>query len=635
MSLIKQLWIAIALITALTFSGSFVVSTLTARQYLEQELAVKNNDNASSLALSMSQMDKDPVTVELQLAAQFDTGHYRLIRLQDPEGRVMVERSYEGPTPNAPQWLIDLIPLESRPGIAQVQDGWHQFGTLTVQTHNRYAYDSLWKSTREQLFWFLAAGLLTGIVGSLALRYILRPLNAVVDQAQAIGDRRFITIAEPRTAEFRSVVSAMNALSARIRNMLAEESQRLDQLRRQTQMDELSGLYNRGQFLNQLDAALARDDARAGGMLFFIRLANLVELNQRCGRAAADRLLAELGARIASHAAALPDSACGRMNASDFALLVPGASDHVEAFDALLMKLREAVLRIDAHNDLFAAAAHYSHGEARGQLLARLDAALAMNEHRDADTTQLASAVAPERLSLEDWRTALENALQQGQLSLARFPVVANDGRLLHHTAPIRLLLDGNWLNAGRFLPWAARTGLLKRIDSAVIELALRMLNDDPDGPDLAINLSAETVDDAGFVAELLQSLRAHPEASARLWIDILEVNALRHQDKLRLLCPRLRELGCKVGLKHAGHHFSRFSELHDLGMDYLKIDAAFIGDIDSRAGNQALVRGMTTVAHSIGLIVIAEGIRNTPEQTTVVELGVDGITGPGIDAAV
>lgn len=631
MSLIKQLWLAIGLITTLAFAGSFVVSTLSARQYLEQELAVKNNDNASSIALSMSQMDKDAVTVELQLAAQFDTGHYRLIRLQGPDGAVLAEREFEGPKAGAPQWLIDLVPIESRPGIAQVQDGWHQFGTLTVQTHNRYAYDSLWRATRELLVWFLAAGLLTGLVGSVALRVILRPLRAVVDQARAIGDRRFVTIDAPRTTEFRSVVGAMNALSARIRVMLSEESQRLDQLRKQTQMDELTGLYNRSQFLNQLDAALNRNDDRAGGTLFFVRLARLADLNQRCGRAAADRLLAALGTRLSAYAANFADSACGRMNASDFALLTPGTTDRTDGFDALLIELRELAAGTDAHVALFASAAHYAPDENRGQLLARLDAALATTEHRNALSTELASERAPARLSLEEWRGALEDALDLGHFSLARFPVLATDGSLLHHTAPIRLQLDGDWLDAGRFLPWAARTGMLERIDARALELAIAALEADRQAPALAIHLSAGTIGDTGFATELLQRLRAHAEVCDRLWFDILESSALRHQDELRLICPGLRALGCKVGLKHAGEHFSRFAELHDLGMDYIKIDAALIGDIDSRPGNQALVRGMSTVAHSIGMLAIAEGLRSAGEEACVIALGVDGMTGPGI----
>ena len=84
MSLIKQLWLAIAVVMSMSLGGSLVVSTQSARHYLEQQLQVKNLDNATSLALSLSQMPKDPVTVELQVAAQFDAGHYRVIRLTSP-----------------------------------------------------------------------------------------------------------------------------------------------------------------------------------------------------------------------------------------------------------------------------------------------------------------------------------------------------------------------------------------------------------------------------------------------------------------------------------------------------------------------------------------------------------------------
>ena len=88
MSLFRQLWLAVIASTVIAFAGSFIVSTLTARHYLERQLAIKNNDNAATLALSMSQLDKDPVTIELQVAAVFDSGQYALVRLIDPEGKV-------------------------------------------------------------------------------------------------------------------------------------------------------------------------------------------------------------------------------------------------------------------------------------------------------------------------------------------------------------------------------------------------------------------------------------------------------------------------------------------------------------------------------------------------------------------
>jgi len=74
MTLTKQLWLAIATIMTIAFGISFLVSAWSAKGYLEDQLRLKNIDNANSLALSMSQTEKDPVLIELLLSAQFDIG---------------------------------------------------------------------------------------------------------------------------------------------------------------------------------------------------------------------------------------------------------------------------------------------------------------------------------------------------------------------------------------------------------------------------------------------------------------------------------------------------------------------------------------------------------------------------------
>jgi len=155
---------------------------------------------------------------------------------------------------SAPRGGSPLIPIRAQPGIAQVQDGWRQFGTLTLESHSRYAYESLWHGTLQLLAWFVAGAVLTGLVGTVLVKHVTHPLGRVVDQAEAIGERRFITTEEPSTSEFRSVVRAMNALSERVRTMLADESRRLEALRRQAHHDELTGLVNRSHFLNLVDA---------------------------------------------------------------------------------------------------------------------------------------------------------------------------------------------------------------------------------------------------------------------------------------------------------------------------------------------------------------------------------------------
>ncbi len=139
MSLHKKLWLAIIVLLLLVFSGSFLVSTLSAKSYLEQQISMKNADNAAALALSLTQQGADEVLLELTLSAQFDTGFYELIELRDPQGKLMILRQDEQPVEDAPGWFMSLFKLNVEDGIAAVQDGWNQVGTLTLRSHSRFA----------------------------------------------------------------------------------------------------------------------------------------------------------------------------------------------------------------------------------------------------------------------------------------------------------------------------------------------------------------------------------------------------------------------------------------------------------------------------------------------------------------
>ena len=92
MSLFRQLWLTIILVTLISFSGSFAVSLLSTRSYLEQQLHRKNVDSANSLAHSISRLSKDPATVGLQIDAFFNSGQYETISITAPDGTVITER---------------------------------------------------------------------------------------------------------------------------------------------------------------------------------------------------------------------------------------------------------------------------------------------------------------------------------------------------------------------------------------------------------------------------------------------------------------------------------------------------------------------------------------------------------------
>lgn len=634
MSLIRQLWLAVIASTLFAFSGSFVASMLTARHYLTQQLAIKNNDNAASLALSMSQLDKDPITVELQVAAVFDSGQYASIRLIDPEGKLMIEKTSTPGVSEVPAWFVRLFPIESQPGQALVSNGWNQFGTVELISHSRFAYKELWDGAIKLLVWFIIGGCIMGLLGMQFLRRIKRPLDAVVGQAQAISERRFVSIAEPSTPELKSLASAMNAMVSRLKSMFAEEAARLETVRREATLDSLTGLANRAFFLNQLDAALNDDDVPPTGSLLMLRLADLAGINRRAGRETADELLRRIATTLQGIAGEKPGSAAARLNGADFALLLPGIQDPAPAAEKLLDALRDLVSAgmIDGERIGHLASSLYLHGQNIGPLLSRLDAALASAEGQGSLAWWRADQASEQcATSNADWKKLLDGAIQTQRLRLIEFPVASNGGQLLHLECPLRLQASegGEWLPAGSFMPMASRLSMTTELDLAAARLALERIV--AGAPAVAVNLSGESILVTSFRNRLLAMIAARKDLAPRLWLEVSEVGAFQHFAEFRAFCNVLRPLGCRLGIEHFGRQFSDIGRLHDIGLDYLKVDGSFIRAIDTQPGNQTFLKGLCSIAHNIGLTVIAEGVQTAEELAALPALGFDGATGPAV----
>lgn len=636
MSLIKQLWIAVVIMTALAFGGSFIISTASTKNYLEQQLQMKNIDNASSLALSLSQMEKDPVTVSLMLSAQFDTGHYRYIGLTAPDGKIISEHQSNAVLTQVPTWFTRLIPIHARPGIAQVNDGWTQYGTIKLESHSGFAYRELWNSTWLMLFWSLGLAIVAGFLGGFVLRAILHPLDNVVHQAEAIAERKFISTDEPKTLEFKAVVAAMNRLSGRIRNMLEEESGRLEQLRIEASFDKVSGLVNRHYFTGLVQDYIGAEDSFNEGVLIVSHLSGLAEINQRLGQVETDALLTKVGNALKMLCQQNPSLFTGRLIGADFAVFSKGHADIQELSSLVKNTLTDVVA---AYEDIpeFSWSTTASRIGKQDQLeglkslveavkfQATIDGLqqLQMTDH-DESVTHLTS-------DITEWHSMLTSALKEDRLMLASYPVITHKGELIHQESPVRLQLvqNGPWIAAGDFISWANRLDLMTKIDNLVIEHAFRALG--KAGIVIGLNISTRAICNKDFVSHLITLIKKNPDCADRLWLDIPEKGAFEHFPEFRQFCARIKPFGCKIGLEHVGGNISRLGELHDLGLDYIKVDASIIRGIDSNSANKAFLRGLCMIAHSIGLITIAEGVQSKNEISSLPELGIDGMTGPAI----
>lgn len=639
MSMYRQLWLAIVVSTLLALSGSLLAFLLSAQGYLESQLTIKNTDNATALALSLSQGNPDAVMADLVVASLFDSGHYELIRIADPVGKLIAERVAPADALGAPRWFARMLPLHAQPGVAQITSGWKQFGTVTLVSHSRFAYAALWKSAYELVFALTVAGLVGGYLGSMVLRRLRGPLDAVIEQAKAITQRRFVTIEEPEVPELKQLATAMNATVGRLKSMFDDEAARLEAVRKEANFDSLTGLANRAYFMARLRETTAEEDS-VGGAVFIARVANLDTVNQSLGRNTTDKLLQAFGKAMTSAASQHVDTLAARLNGADFALLVPGLTEPHELAQRLLHALvQNAAVFLPNQPTTWVGGVYFPSGSPTNAILAQADSALAgvqtdgRNGARIVDMRDMQDAGGAMPTSADEWTRQIARALDQNWVMLASFPVVSLDGRLLHQECPLRLKFDekGDWLPAGRFLPVAERLGLTASLDLAAVHLGLQQLQSQPQLPGLAINLSASSLEDPAFQPTLLALLDAKREQAAKLWLEVSESGALTHLPALRALCVALAARGCRTGIEHFGHQFSQIGLLHNLGLDYIKVDSSFVCGVDANAGNAAFLRGLRRIAHNIGLQVLAEGVNTTLELGALNDLGFDGATGPGV----
>ncbi len=636
MSLIKQLWLAIVVILSLAFAGAFILSTVASKHYFEQQLQAKNDDNATTLALSMTQINKDPVEVDLLIAAQFDAGHYRYIGLTDPNGKIISERINNTSKTKAPNWFVKFIPLQLHPGQADIQDGWSQYGTLTIESDANFAYNKLWDNTIMTALWTLCIGIIGCLISGEILKKILRPLADVVDQAESIEKNRFITIDVPKTKEFKAVVNAMNALSNRVKKTVSEESARLDQLRLENNFDNITGLMNHDYFVKNMDANISDEEYFHEGILIISRFTNLAAIDQKLGYKETNVMLKAIGDTLQDACGQQTGLSAGRLNGTDFAVFSSKPADSYSLGNQIKKMLEKFSdpndKSISVHFTTVAIRVSSADSAAKTiELVSRLLDEIGSDQNSSLHVINTGDLNQYQDSHENEWLSLLTSALDNKRIKLENYPVVNKHGDLMHFESPVRLQLkqDGRWLCAGEFITWARQLNLMTRLDVLVFETAVDSLIQGVQA--IGLNVSASAMCNQAFIDEIVSTIAIQPHLADKLYFEIQEQDAFDHLAEFHHFCRQLKNTGCRIGIEHVGTRISRLGELHDIGLNYMKIDASFIRDIDHNEANKTLLRGLCMIAHSIGVIAIAEGVHTENEIAALKQIGIDGMTGPGI----
>jgi diguanylate cyclase (GGDEF)-like protein len=637
MSLLKQLFLAICLFLVVAFTGSFIAGVESSREQLISQLRAHAQDAATALGLSMTPHVDDRAMIELMVSSIFDSGYFASIRVvRIPTDEVIIERNSDEVTGSVPPWFSNLVNLQAQGGDALIMRGWEQAARVEVLSHPQFALAKLWDSAIGSLIWLLLCGLVSAILGGWLLRTQLRPLDNMVQQAQAITRREFMTLPKvPRTPELKRVVTAMNQMVEKLKTLFAEEAARSEKLREEAYQDSITGLANRRLFDIRLANQLLASDQNADGYLLLLRVNDLAGLNQRLGGQRTDALIAAIGEllkRLLS-LANRADWLASRSRGGEFSLLAPGIGN--EEADQLAGELHTGLesLRQTGASDCQPVAhmgiVAFRPGEEASQVIGRADQALAQAQNDPSrDWVRLDDYNQQPTQGLHDWRAWIDDALNKRKLQLYFQPVAqcANRQQLLHHKVLARLLdPQGEAIAAGRFLPWIERLGWTARFDLAMLEHSLAHLAQHPSP--LALSLSSPTLRETEHLQRLLDILEQHPQQAHLLTLEVDERH-LPPPSELERISQAIRETGYSLGLQHFGGRFSLIGNLTHLGLAYLKIDGTYIRAIDQESDKRMFIEAVFRATNSIDLPLIAEMVETEGELQVLNELGLFGAMG-------
>ena len=447
-----------------------------------------------------------------------------------------------------------------------------------------------------------------------------------------IDDAVFETQFTPlRDAEgqLAGVIGVATDVSERVR---AEEA-----LRHQTLHDPLTDLPNRTLLLARMAEALPQAEQVEGGMaLLMLDIDRFKDINDTFGHQLGDSVLQQIGVRLRQ--AVNPTVTVARLGGDEFALFVPIADETSVQLIAsqLSTAIEEAflvegvLLQIEASIGI---ALYPVHGRDPMTLFRHADVAMYIAKRRhegysvyDARQDQYS----PHRLTLLG---DLRKAIAAGALQLCYQPqaevktgCVKSVEALVRWQHPVH-----GFLPPDQFLPLAEQTGLITPLTHWVVETAVQQCRywlDEGHALRIAVNLSVWNLRDTilpDTIATLLARYRVPPQL---LCVEVTESAMMADVERTLRVLKCLFALGVRIAIDDYGTGYASLAYLKRLPADELKIDRAFVQHLAQDQADEAIVRSTVTLAHSLGMCVVAEGVEDQVTWKMLATLGCDRIQG-------
>lgn len=413
-----------------------------------------------------------------------------------------------------------------------------------------------------------------------------------------------------------------------------------EEIRFRAHYDVLTGLPNRSLLTERLDQAIRvcqRDGGKLG--LLFIDLDRFKQVNDTLGHKAGDMLLREAAHRLQS--CVRESDTVARQGGDEFVVLLLGVEKATDA-GQVATKIAESVARpFDLNGQEARVGASIGitlfpdDGQDASTLLRNADLAMYRAKELGRNNFQFfeyeMTRRALERAALErDFRLALQD---KGDFELYFQPIIdLRDGRLSGFEALSRWHRRGEQLvMPDQFIPLAEDTGLIQDFGCWVISEACLQLSRLPwtdDRLHVAVNVSSRQLPDRLSLSWLLSTVESYGLLPENLALEITERSLLDNSEETRRWLREARRQGFLVSLDDFGTGYTALAYLKYFVIDKLKIDKAFIRDLEANPSDRAVVRAILAMAGSLGLEVVAEGIETEGQKTLLSDMGCGFVQG-------
>lgn len=414
-----------------------------------------------------------------------------------------------------------------------------------------------------------------------------------------------------------------------------------DQLQHYAQLDQLTGLYNRDEIssilVNLMEQARRQQATLA---LLFLDLDHFKNINDSLGHDVGDMLLKSVALRIRN--AVRRSDFVARLGGDEFAVILNGLENE-EAASLVAQKILDQLVvphNLESHEVIISSsigiAVFDDSYQSASDLLKAADAAMYQAKRKGrSQFAYFSPELEAQALKRMEIARALNGAINDNELSAFYQPQFdARSGELVGFEALMRWRRNDEWISPALFIPIAEETGLIPRLGEWVLRHCCAQLRTWQQqgivdtSVKMAVNISNRQIQANNFLQILESTLQESQLAPSCLELELTESTVMDDPKSTISVFKKIHTLGVEIAVDDFGTGYSSLNYLRQLPLDCLKIDQSFVKDISVDRNDEAIVKAIIGLSHTLGLKVVAEGVETEVQSRFLREHDCDTLQG-------